>query len=262
MWYDIPGRVEEWHIPIANTDRRTTERSTSDSLGDVSWIQKAALQLYGSRKELQATVLQATNAGARRPGYVYEAMGCKEVVMIVLCGVFVGGLDLTLEPNTAGDDVVRATVAKVLSASRNEQRIFGNRINYWLLRRIAYVETRDGLNTSDQNYYGGIWRVDEEVFSNIRTNSTIQSYRDAVESVFDIRWNIMSWTELRKPLYSALATALNLVAEKDDNCLSSITLEQALCWLMRHRRISEPAVGNQAAIERYKAAVAALASGE
>ena len=27
-------------------DRRTTERSTSDSLGDVSWIQKAALQLY------------------------------------------------------------------------------------------------------------------------------------------------------------------------------------------------------------------------
>jgi len=31
---------------IANTDRRTTERSTSDSLGDISWIQKAALQLY------------------------------------------------------------------------------------------------------------------------------------------------------------------------------------------------------------------------
>ena len=27
-------------------DRRTTERLTSDSLGDVSWIQKAALQLY------------------------------------------------------------------------------------------------------------------------------------------------------------------------------------------------------------------------
>ena len=195
-------------------------------------------------------------------------MGCKEVVMIVLCllcGVLVGvaqGRDLTLEPNAAGADVVRATVAKVLSTSRG---IFGNRINYWLLRRIAYVETRDGLDytiTSDQNYHGGIWRVDEDVFNNVRTNSAIQSYRDAVESVFDIRWNITSWTELRKPLYSALATALNLVAEKDDNCLSSITLEQALCWLMRHRRISEPAVGNQAAIERYKAAVAALASGE
>jgi len=33
-------------LPIANTDGRMTERSTSDSLGDVSWIQKAALQLY------------------------------------------------------------------------------------------------------------------------------------------------------------------------------------------------------------------------
>ena len=33
-------------LPIANTGRRTTERSTSDSLGDVSLIQKAALQLY------------------------------------------------------------------------------------------------------------------------------------------------------------------------------------------------------------------------
>ena len=31
---------------IINSDHRTTERSTSDSLGDISWIQKAALQLY------------------------------------------------------------------------------------------------------------------------------------------------------------------------------------------------------------------------
>jgi len=34
-------------VPIANMDRRTTEHLTSGSLGDVSWIQKAALQLYG-----------------------------------------------------------------------------------------------------------------------------------------------------------------------------------------------------------------------
>jgi len=31
---------------IVSTDHRTTERSTSDGLSDVSWIQKAALQLY------------------------------------------------------------------------------------------------------------------------------------------------------------------------------------------------------------------------
>jgi len=31
---------------IANADCRTTECSTSDSLGDVSWMKKAKLQLY------------------------------------------------------------------------------------------------------------------------------------------------------------------------------------------------------------------------
>jgi len=31
---------------IANMDHRTIECSTSESLGDVSWIQKAALQLH------------------------------------------------------------------------------------------------------------------------------------------------------------------------------------------------------------------------
>ena len=75
-------------LPITNTDCRTTERSTSDSLGDVSWIQKAALQLYRRNgmchsstcpgtsfhmtqfyQAFPTLVLQATDAGVRRPGY-------------------------------------------------------------------------------------------------------------------------------------------------------------------------------------------------
>ena len=59
-----------------------TERSTSGSLGDVSWIQKATLQLYRRNVPLlhspgmsvlpglpPTLVLQVTNAGVRRPGY-------------------------------------------------------------------------------------------------------------------------------------------------------------------------------------------------
>ena len=64
-----------------------TECSTSDSLADVSWVQKAALQVYRRNLPLlhtsryviargsvlpgssPALVLQATNAGAGRPGY-------------------------------------------------------------------------------------------------------------------------------------------------------------------------------------------------
>jgi len=103
---DIPGHVEEWHIPrkaaskwvcYRSPTRTVTECSTSDSLGDVSWIQKAALQLcrihHMSRyvmwlsftRPSPALVLQATNAGVRRPGYEtrgvrrpgYEARGVR-----------------------------------------------------------------------------------------------------------------------------------------------------------------------------------------
>jgi len=71
-------------------DHETTECSTSGSLDDVSWIQKAALQLYRRNVSLLhmstqclgtslhvisftrpsfTLVLQVTNARVRRPGY-------------------------------------------------------------------------------------------------------------------------------------------------------------------------------------------------
>jgi len=72
-------------LPIASMDRRTTECLTSDSLGDISWVQKATLQLYWRNMPLLHTsryviahdqfyqafptlVLQATNAGVRGLG--------------------------------------------------------------------------------------------------------------------------------------------------------------------------------------------------
>ena len=201
-------------------------------------------------------------------------MAAKEVVIVILCfvcflyvGVHAQPRDLTLEPDTSGSDVVRAAIAKVLTASRDQTRIFGNRLNYWLLRRIAYVESEDGTaeNTyNDASYHGGIWRVSEEVFNRIATDLRIRDYRTAVESAFDIRWDeTFSWRELRKPLYSVLAAALNLVAITDKNCLSSATVEQAMCWLEHHKRVTdENTLEGQDDIRRYKAAVDALESGE
>ena len=178
-------------------------------------------------------------------------------------GVYAQLRDLTLEPDTSGSDVVRAAVAKVLTASRNQTRIFGNRLNYWLLRRIAYVETRDGTDAdtySDANYHGGIWRVSEEVFNCIATDSRVRDYRAAVETAFDIRLDeTFSWRELRKPLYSALATALNLVANQNDSkCLRSNTMEQAICWLIHHK-LRFPGHGG---VTAYQNAVDTLDSGE
>jgi len=45
-------------LPTANTDRRTTKRSTSDSLGNISWIQKSTLQLYRRNVSLLHTSRQ------------------------------------------------------------------------------------------------------------------------------------------------------------------------------------------------------------
>ena len=72
-------------LPIANTDRRTTERSTSDRLGDIFLDSEScftAVQnvpyLHTSRHVIPrdsvlpglppTLILQATNAGVRRPG--------------------------------------------------------------------------------------------------------------------------------------------------------------------------------------------------
>lgn len=60
------------------------------------------------------------------------------VILCFLCclhaGVYAQASDLTLEPDTLGSDVVCAAVAKVLlqhkqRPSRNQARIFGNRLN-------------------------------------------------------------------------------------------------------------------------------------
>ena len=98
MCNDVPGSVEEWHIPGKTTGKwghyrlqtRTIEQlenSTSDSLlGNVSLIQKATLELYSRNVPFLYTsrcviarhqftrpsptlVLQVTNTGVRRPGY-------------------------------------------------------------------------------------------------------------------------------------------------------------------------------------------------
>jgi len=126
--------VEEWHTPKKTASkrvryrsqtrtRRMTECSTSDSLCDVSWIQKAALQLYRRNVPLLQTsryviahdscsftrpspalVLHVTNAWVRRPGYeanayplvsqVHLAHSQKVMKPLVTSGHWVFGYDL------------------------------------------------------------------------------------------------------------------------------------------------------------------------
>ena len=83
----------------------------------------------------------------------------------LLCGVCIFSLsagqaiDQTIVPGTSGAAVVRAVIGKI-----SQSRIFPN--DNSLLRRIAYVESKDGTdgNTYRTGYHGGIWQVDQIAF--------------------------------------------------------------------------------------------------
>ena len=84
-----------------------------------------------------------------------------------------------------------------------------------LLRRIAYVETRDGTaqDTFRDGYYGGIWAVDEDNFlrtQNTAINSRLPAKLQQIQNLLQISWMGVSWMDLQKPIFSALAARLVL----------------------------------------------------
>lgn len=79
-------------------------------------------------------------------------------VVLVLCflswTLVVSAVDRTREDRAVGADIVQAVVDII-----RENCIYPN--DRIFLRRLAYVESKDGLNTDTfrPNFYGGIWQV-------------------------------------------------------------------------------------------------------
>ena len=73
--------------------------------------------------------------------------------------------ELIRQDGASGPEAVLLAVARI-----QQSGIFGNDND--LLRRIAYVETRDGTlpDTFRDGYHGGIWAVDQAAF--LRTQDT------------------------------------------------------------------------------------------
>ena len=106
----LGGCAEEWQISRKTTNKLvTTEHLTSGSLGDVSWVQKAALQLYRRNVPLlhmptqrprmslhvisfarlsPMIVQQVTNAGVRRSGYEATLQLYPLQLLLPNCGHF------------------------------------------------------------------------------------------------------------------------------------------------------------------------------
>ena len=115
------------------------------------------------------------------------------------------GVDLTLQREASGSDVVRAAVNRIQTVLDFDRQ---------LLRRIAFVESRDGIDTDTYRpgYNGGIWQVDEDKFLTTQANSALNDERhDAIREAFDIDWPSVQWRDLRIPLYSGIAARLFLL---------------------------------------------------
>ena len=114
--------------------------------------------------------------------------------------------DLTVVPEETGTDVVIASIAKIsdsLIFSKDDQQF---------LRRIAFVETTDGLDETtyaDSNNNGGIWQLSNEKYQETKTG-TDNAILQKINDIFQIDWATTTWVDLRKPFFSALASRLYL----------------------------------------------------
>ena len=85
-----------------------------------------------------------------------------------LLGVAHSQVDLTLVPEANGTVVVQACLAKITGAN-----IFA--ADNQMLRRIAYVETRDGTDsdTYTPTNNGGIWQLSESKYMQTKGSSLV-----------------------------------------------------------------------------------------
>ena len=135
--------------------------------------------------------------------------------------------DSVLESGRYGTDVVLLSVAYVQQAE-----IFTD--NSKLLQRIAYVETQDGSDREafNEGMNGGIWAVREDAFTSAQSGSDplLVQKREQIMVIFGINWEAVQWSELNKPLCSALAAQLVLFAAQDSIPSDSDEIAQAQFW--------------------------------
>ena len=155
--------------------------------------------------------------------------------------------DSVLRGGRGGTDVVLLSVAYMQQAA-----IFPN--DNGLLRRIAYVETRDGFLMDHHSTNGGIWAVGEEAFTKTQTisDSDFVVKRRHINATFGVDWEAVQWSELNKPFYSALAARLVLFTVSRN--IPSDTEDQAQFW--KHHYNTEGSV------KKFLRSVQIIAQGE
>ena len=131
-------------------------------------------------------------------------------------------VDLTLEDDASGSEVVEMVIAKISKIFDSDHR---------LLRRIAYVETDDGTSGVPP---GGIWAVDEPKLKIVLTEPELVELHDEIDQEFEIEFNTTEFTFLGKPLVSGLVACLYLyyleIVKGETIPLAAAIGEQAQFW--------------------------------
>ena len=134
---------------------------------------------------------------------------------------------LGYQTNATGSAVVLHAIG-----SLQQSGVFEN--DNEILRRIAYVETRDGKLAND----GGIWAVRENKFIQIQnsdSNIQLQEKIIQIQNNFGINWRSVQWRDLHiMPLYSAIAAHLVLYLTPRDIPPANDLKAQARFWVQNY----------------------------
>lgn len=134
------------------------------------------------------------------------------VLYLIIASFLVSSASSRSIPSIVVQDRANGTAAVLLAVSTLQQSgIFGSDND--ILRRIAFVETRDGRDpdTFREGYNGGIWAVDEDAFMNTKNTDSFKRLHAKIQQIEEelgISWLSVEWVDLRKPLHSALAARL------------------------------------------------------
>lgn len=151
-------------------------------------------------------------------------------VLLPLCAFLVScnAVNETLRAGANGSAVVYAVVRRI-----QDSNIFPHDNQF--LRRIAYVESKDGTHngTYRNGYHGGIWQIDESGFNDTQDNTShpkLNDKFDRIQTCFGINWRKVQWEDLRKPLYSGLAARLLISNVKTRIPVASNITAQGEYW--------------------------------
>ena len=137
---------------------------------------------------------------------------------MLLCSLSIAikveSLDLTLVEGASGPNVVRAVISKI-EASNGFIPFRPERAIAPFMRRMAYVETRDGNFSKSLN--GGIWTVDERLFRRtqcLENNTQIDLMIMRLQEnnfqnyIRPSNWSNLTYESLSIPLYSGVAVRI------------------------------------------------------